>query len=97
MIRTLLLKHLPGAREGERGESKGDVRGKRLPEEQWKRVGMSGSLRGGVVRIDDSIEYFLPTWELKSPRMKRFLEERRTDGEKESVLLSIEEERIGGA
>ena len=31
-------------------------------------------------------------WQLKSPRIKRFLEER----EKESGLLSVGEERIGG-
>ena len=31
------------------------------------------------------------------PRMKRFLEEKRMEGEKESDLPSIGEERIGGA
>ena len=31
---------------------------------------------------------------LKSPRMKRFLEERRMEGEKELVLLFIGEEQI---
>ena len=52
------------------------------------------------VRRDDSVEYFLPQgsevplesrrgwWQLKSPRMKRFLEEGRMEGEKESVLPS---------
>ena len=30
-------------------------------------------------------------------RMKRFVEEERIEGEKESILLSIGEERIGGA
>ena len=29
------------------------------------------------------------------PRIKRFLEERRMDEKKESVLLSVEEEQIG--
>ena len=33
---------------------------------------------------------------MKSPRMKRFLEEGRMEGEKESVLPSVGEERIGG-
>ena len=36
-------------------------------------------------------------WQLKSRRMKRFLEEGRMEGEKESVLPSVGEERIGGA
>ena len=34
---------------------------------------------------------------VKSPRMKKFLEEGRMEGEKESVLPSHGEERIGGA
>ena len=33
---------------------------------------------------------------MKSPRMKRFLEEGRIDGKKESVLPSVGEEQIGG-
>ena len=35
-------------------------------------------------------------WQLKSQRMKRFLEEKRLEGEKESILPSVGEERIGG-
>ena len=34
---------------------------------------------------------------MKSPRIKRFLEEGRMEGEKKLVLLSFGEERIGGA
>ena len=34
---------------------------------------------------------------IEVPRMKRFLEDGRIEGEKESVLPSVEEERIGGA
>ena len=45
MIRTQVLKHLPGARKGKRGGSNGDARGEWLPEEQCRRVDMSGSLR----------------------------------------------------
>ena len=33
---------------------------------------------------------------LKSPRMKRLLEERRMEREKESVLPFVGEEKIGG-
>ena len=35
--------------------------------------------------------------ETEVPRMKRFLEEERMEGEKDSVLPSVGEERIGGA
>ena len=34
---------------------------------------------------------------MEVPRMKRFLVEGRMEGEKESVLPSVGEERIGGA
>ena len=34
---------------------------------------------------------------IEVPRMKRFLEEGRMEGEKKSVLPSVGEERIGGA
>ena len=34
---------------------------------------------------------------IEVPRMKTFLEEGRMEGEKESVLPSVGEERIGGA
>ena len=50
MIRTQVLKHLPEAREGEGEASKGNAGENRLPEKRWKRVGMSGSLRGGGQR-----------------------------------------------
>ena len=33
---------------------------------------------------------------MKSPRSKEFLEKGRMEGEKESVLLSVGEEQIGG-
>ena len=50
MIKTQVLKQLPGARESKGGGSKEDVKGEQskgeqLPEERWRRVGMSGSLR----------------------------------------------------
>ena len=41
-----MLKHLPGARKGKRRGSKGNVRGGATAKEQWKRVGVSESLRG---------------------------------------------------
>ena len=36
-------------------------------------------------------------WQLKSLIMKNILEEGRMEGEKESVLSSVGEERVGGA
>ena len=60
MIRTQVLKHLPGAREGERGESKGNVREgttARGAMEKGRYVRVS---KGEEIRRDDPIEYFLP-------------------------------------
>ena len=51
------------------------------------------SLRGSEVPLESQ----RGSWQLKSPRMKRFLEEETMEGEKESVLPSVGEERIGGA
>ena len=53
----------------------------------------TSSLRGSEVPLESQ----RGGWQLKSPRMKRFLEEERIEGEKESVLPSVGEERIGGA
>ena len=54
MIRTQVLKYLPGAREGKRGGSKGDVRGGAIEKSRYVKV-IEGEVR------DDPIEYFLPT------------------------------------
>ena len=50
-------------------------------------------LEGSEVPIESQREW----WQLKSPRMKRFLEEERMEGEKESDLPFVREEQIGGA
>ena len=75
----------------------------RLPEERWKRVGMSGSLRGRRSEemtqsntLSEVLFEFQSVMVMKSHRM-RYLEEGTMEVEKESVLLSVEEERIGGA
>ena len=86
--------HLLGAREEE---------AKTSGEEQWRRVGMSGSLRRSE-EMTQSNSYSprgsaLPfecqrgRLQLKPPRMKRFLEE----GEKELVMPFVGKKRIGGA
>ena len=59
MVRAQVLKHLPGARKGKRGGSKGNVR---------RGATASGAMeKGGCVRViegevrrDDPVKYFLP-------------------------------------
>ena len=111
MIKTKVLKHLPGAGKGERGWSKGNVRGGATAKGaiEKSRYCASGSLRGRRSEEMTEFEYFLPTevgstfrvpegvMAIQVPRMKRFLEEGRMDGEKESILPSVGEEQIGGA
>ena len=46
MVRTLVLKPLPGTRKGKRGGSKGNVRGGMTAKERCRKVGVSGSLKG---------------------------------------------------
>ena len=99
MIRAQELKHLLGAREGERGGNKGDVR-KGAMEKSW-RVKVIG---GKKVRGDDPIEYFLPTgvrgnfWipeglmAVKVPRIKKFLEEGRMEGKKSRFCYPLKSE-----
>ena len=99
---------LPRSKKSKRRGSKGDVREERLPVEQWRKMGGSGSLRrrrseemtqsntsyprGSEVPLESQRGW----WQLKSPTMKRFLEEERMEGEKEWVLPSVGEEQIGG-
>ena len=46
MVRTQVLKHLPGARKGERGGSKGNVRGVATARGAMEKGGCVGSLSG---------------------------------------------------
>ena len=55
MVRTQVLKHFPGAREGEREGGKGDVKGGAMEKRRYVRVIAREEVRG-----DDPIEYFLP-------------------------------------
>ena len=56
MVRTKVLKHLPGARKGKRRQSKGDFRRGAM-----KKSGCVKVIEGEEVRGDDPVEYFLPT------------------------------------
>ena len=107
MVRIQVLKHLPGARKSKRGGSKGDVK-RRATANGAMEKGVSGSLRGRrseeMTQSNTSssrgsevhLESQRGSWQLKSSRMKRFLEEGRMEEEKESVLPSVGEEQIWG-
>ena len=55
MVKTQVLKHLPGARKGKRRGSKGDVRRGAM-----EKGGCVRAIKGEEVRRDDPVKYFLP-------------------------------------
>ena len=57
MIRTQVLKHLPGARKYKRGGSKGDVRGGATARGAMEKGGCVRVIEGEEVRGDDLVEY----------------------------------------
>ena len=61
MIRTQVLKHLPRARDGEKGRSKEDIRGVTTTREAKGKSRYVRVIERKEVRKDDPIEYFLPT------------------------------------
>ena len=60
MVRTQVLKHLPGAGKGKRGESKGDVRGRATARGAMEKSGCVRVIEGEEVRGNDPVKYFLP-------------------------------------
>ena len=60
MVRTQDLKHLPGARKGKRGGSKGDVRERATARGAMEKGGCARVIEGEEVRRNDPVEYFLP-------------------------------------
>ena len=60
MVRTQVLKHLPGARKGKSRESKGDVRGGATARGAMEKGGCVRVIKGEEVRRNDPVEYFLP-------------------------------------
>ena len=60
MVRTQVLKHLPGARKGEKRRSKGDVRRGATARGAMQKSGCVMVIEGEEVRRDDPVEYFLP-------------------------------------
>ena len=61
MVRTQVLKHLPGAGKGKRGGSKGDARRGATARGAMEKGGCVRVIEGEEVRRDDPVEYFLPT------------------------------------
>ena len=59
------MKHFPGARECERRERKGDVRGGATSRGARENSRYDRVIKGEEVRRDDPMKYFLPT-EVKS-------------------------------
>ena len=59
MVRTQVLKHLPGAGKGKRGGSKGDVRGRTTARGVMEKGGCVRVIEGEEVRGNDPVEYFL--------------------------------------
>ena len=60
MVRTKVLKHLPGARKGKRGGSKGNDRRGATASGAIEKGGCVRIIEGEEVRGDDPVEYFLP-------------------------------------
>ena len=60
MVRTQVLKHLPGARKGKRGGSNGDVRKGATVRGAMEKGGCVRVLEGEEVKRDDPVKYFFP-------------------------------------
>ena len=59
MVRTQVLKHIPGARKGKRRDSKRDVRDGATATGVMEKGGCVMVIEGEEVRGDDPVEYFL--------------------------------------
>ena len=60
MVRTKVLKHLPGARKGKRRGVNGDVRRGATARGGMEKGGCVEVIEGKEVRRDDPVEYFFP-------------------------------------
>ena len=59
MVRTQVLKHLPRARKGKRGGSKGNVRGGATASGAMEKSGCVRVIERKEVSRDDAVKYFL--------------------------------------
>ena len=60
MVRTQVLKHLPGARKSKSRGSKGDVRERATARGAMEKGGCVRVIKGEEGRGDDPVKYFLP-------------------------------------
>ena len=60
MVRTQVLKHLPGAKKGKRRGNKGDVRRGATARGVMEKGGCVRVIKGEEVRRDNPVKYFLP-------------------------------------
>ena len=60
MVRTQVLKHLPGVGKGKRGASKGDVRRGATARRAMEKSGYVRVIEREEARRDDSVESFFP-------------------------------------
>ena len=60
MVRTKVLKHLPGAGKGKRRGSKGDVRGRTTARGAIEKGECVRVIDGEEVRRNDPVKHFLP-------------------------------------
>ena len=60
MVRTKVLKQLPGSRKSKRRGSKGDVRGGATVRGAIEKGGCVRVIKGVEVRRDNPVEYFFP-------------------------------------
>ena len=60
MVRTQVLKHLPGARKSKSRRSKGDVKKGATARGAMEKSGCVRIIEGKEVRRDDPVKYFLP-------------------------------------
>ena len=66
MIKTQVLKYLSGAREGEKGRRKGDIRRGVIAKRAMEKSRYVMVIEGNEIRGDDPMEYFFPK-ELEVP------------------------------
>ena len=101
MIQTQLLKHLPGARKGERGESKVEVsrrataRGA-IDKSKYVKVIEGKEIKGDDPRGSEVLLSPRGVMAVAVPQNEKIFVG-KNEGRKKSVLPSVGEERIGGA
>ena len=104
MVRTQVLKHLPGARKSKRGGSKGNVRGGAIARGAMEKSGCVRVFEAEEVRRDHPVRgdwkyLFSPrgVMTIEVPQNEEISGGGKNGGEKKSVFPSVGEEQIEGA